>query len=209
MTGAALSATTKNPEEAIWLQQALAGDDEAFGRIVEAFQGPVYNLCYRMLEEPTEAEDAAQETFMKAYRNLGSYDPKRKFINWILAIASNHCVDRLRKRRLSLISLQEINPWRAPAAEIEAPESSLADLEQEQEIQQMLSELSGTDRAAIVLRYWYDLSYAEIAASLSLTESAVKSRLHRARNQLAESWTTGQSSGPVFEGRRDGAPTVS
>ncbi|MFP3855296.1 MAG: RNA polymerase sigma factor [Anaerolineales bacterium] len=204
-----MSTTTKNPEEAIWLQQALAGDDEAFGRIVEAFQGPVYNLCYRMLEQPTEAEDAAQETFMKAYRNLGSYDPRRKFINWILAIASNHCVDRLRKRRLSLVSLQEIKPWRALAAEIEAPESSLVDLEQEQEIQQLLGELSGTDRAAILLRYWYDLSYAEIAATLSLTESAVKSRLHRARNQLAESWTAGHSIGPVFEGRRDGAPTVS
>jgi RNA polymerase sigma-70 factor (ECF subfamily) len=209
MTGVALKATTKNPEEAIWLQQALAGDDDAFGRIVEAFQGPVYNLCYRMLEDPIEAEDAAQETFMKAYRNLKGYDPKRKFINWILAIASNHCVDRLRKRRLRLVSLQDLNPWNAPAASIDPPEGRLADLEMEQEIQDLLTELSATDRAAIVLRYWYDMSYADIAHSLSLTESAVKSRLHRARNQLAEDWMASRTESTVYEGRRDGAPTIS
>lgn len=209
MTGEALSATTKNPEEAIWLQQALAGDDEAFGKIVEAFQGPVYNVCYRMLQDPQEAEDAAQETFMKAYRNLKGYDPKRKFINWILAIASNHCVDRLRKRRLQLISLQEINPWNTPAADTEAPEGSITDLEREQVVQDLLGELSATDRAAIVLRYWNDMSYAEIAQSLSLTESAVKSRLHRARNQLAEGWMAVEAETPVLEGRRDEAQTIS
>lgn len=209
MTGAALSATTKNPEEAVWLEQARAGDDDAFGNIVEAFQGPVYNLCYRMLQDPTEAEDAAQETFMKAYRNLKGYDPKRKFINWILAIASNHCVDRLRKRRLQLVSLQDINPWNAPAAGTEAPEDSMADLEQEHEIQELLKDLSATDRAAIVLRYWYDMSYADIAQSLSLTESAVKSRLHRARNELAEGWLARDAVAPVLEGRCDEAPTIS
>jgi RNA polymerase sigma-70 factor (ECF subfamily) len=209
MTGAALSASTKNPEEAVWLEQAMAGDDEAFGRVVQAFQGPVYNVCYRMLEDPAEAEDAAQETFMKAYRNLSGYDPKRKFINWILAIASNHCVDRLRKRRLQLVSLQELNPWNTPAASEKAPEGWLADLEREQEIQELLTDLSPTDRAAIILRYWYDMSYDDIAHSLSLTESAVKSRLHRARNQLAEGWLAGEMAAPVLEGRRDEAPTVS
>jgi RNA polymerase sigma-70 factor (ECF subfamily) len=209
MTGATLSAPTKNPEEAVWLKQAMAGDDDAFGKIVEAFQGPVYNLCYRMLQDPVEAEDAAQETFMKAYRNLKGYDPKRKFINWILTIASNHCVDRLRKRRLQLISLQELNPWNAPATGAGAPEGSIADLEMEQEIQDLLKDLGAMDRAAIVLRYWYDMSYADIAQSLSLTESAVKSRLHRARNELAEGWQARETAAPVLEGRRDEAPTIS
>ena len=146
---------------------------------------------------------------MKAYRNLKSYDPSRKFINWILAIASNHCVDRLRKRRLQLVSMQDINTWNVPAADLASPEGNLSNFEREKQIQGLLTELGSTDRAAIVLRYWYDMSYAEIAQSLSLTESAVKSRLHRARNQLAESWLASEAPNPMYKGRRDEAPTVS
>lgn len=204
-----MPAPTKNPEEAVWLREAAAGDDDAFGRIVEAFGGPVYNLCFRMLGDPTEAEDAAQETFLKAYRNLKRYDPKRKFINWILAIASNHCVDRLRKRRLTLVPLEELSPWRTPADISEAPERELVQSEAEKELDELLEELAAKDRAAIILRYWNDLSYSEIAQSLSLTESAVKSRLHRARNQLAQSWRAREERALVFERRRDEARTVS
>lgn len=204
-----MSASTKHPEEAVWLRQAAAGDDEAYGRIVEAFGGPVYNLCHRMLGGPEEAEDAAQETFLKAYRNLHRYDPNRKFINWILAIASNHCVDRLRKRRLTLVSLDDLSPWNTPAASLQAPESQLAQMELEDDVEKLLGELGGKDRAAIVLRYWYDLSYAEIAQALSLTESAVKSRLHRARNQLADSWMVAGQQSAALEGRRDEARTLS
>lgn len=204
-----MNASTKHPEEARWLRQAAAGSDEAFGRIVEAFEGPVYNLCYRMLGHPEEAEEAAQETFLKAYRNLDQYDPNRKFINWILAIASNHCVDRLRKRRLTLIPLEDLSPWNTPAAPVEPAEDHLSRLELEEDVKVLLEELGAKDRAAIVLRYWYDLSYAEIAQSLSLTESAVKSRLHRARNQLAEGWLAQAESPNLAEGRRDEARTVS
>ncbi|MGA9531155.1 MAG: sigma-70 family RNA polymerase sigma factor [Anaerolineales bacterium] len=183
---------TKTREEARWLELAQSGDDEAFGRLVEAFQGPVYNLCLRMLGEQDEAEDAAQETFWKAYRNLGRYDPQRKFINWLLAIASNHCVDRLRKRGLKLVSLQAM-PWLETAVEQElGPEGAMAQAEEDHKVRQLLAELGGVDRAAIVLRYWYDLSYSEIGDALSLTESAVKSRLHRARTSLAEGWLAAQ-----------------
>lgn len=181
-----LAKPTQTREEARWLALAQGGDDEAFGRIVESFQGPVYNLCYQMLGERTEAEDAAQETFWKAYRNLGSYDPKRKFINWLLAIASNHCVDRLRRRRLQLVSLQAL-PWLEAEGDPD-PEGAAAQAEETRRMRALLGDLAGTDRAAVVLRYWYDLSYREIGEALNLTESAVKSRLHRARNALAESW---------------------
>ena len=76
--------------EADWIKRARQGDDDAFAMVVEAYQGPVFNLCYRMLGDSFEAEDAAQEVFLKAYRNLGRFDPERKFVNWILSIASNH-----------------------------------------------------------------------------------------------------------------------
>lgn len=192
---------TQTREEARWLELAQSGDDEAFGRIVEAFQGPVYNLCFQMLGERDEAEDAAQETFWKAYRNLGRYDPERKFINWLLAIASNHCVDRLRKRKIKRVSLQAV-PWLETAAEAEpGPEGTMARAEEDRQVRQLLKQLNGVDRAVIVLRYWYDLSYREIGDTVSLTESAVKSRLHRARNSLAEGWLAAQSPTAPIEGK--------
>ena len=89
--------------ESNWIQQARAGDQaasaDAFSRLVEAYQTPIYNLAYRMLGNRTEAEDAAQETFIRAYTRLDTYDPGRKFSSWLLSIASHYCVDVLRRRR--------------------------------------------------------------------------------------------------------------
>jgi len=107
-----------------WLNRAKQGDEEAFARIIERYQVPVYNLCYRLLSDPYEAEDAAQETFLKAYRSLSRYDMNKKFINWVLTIASNHCVDRLRRRRLKLVSLDEMVPGSLPTEKTSGPEST-------------------------------------------------------------------------------------
>ncbi|MGD8553352.1 MAG: sigma-70 family RNA polymerase sigma factor, partial [Anaerolineales bacterium] len=112
-----------------FIANARAGDDQAFQEVVNAFQGPVFNLCFRMLGNAQEAEDAAQETFLKAYRNMKRYDPNRKFLNWILSIASNHCIDRLRRRRLQLISLDELLPRFENPAPNPGPEEAMTDLE--------------------------------------------------------------------------------
>lgn len=168
----------------------------------------MYNVCFRMLGNPHEAEDAAQETFLKAYQHLNQYDPNRKFVNWLLAIASNHCVDRLRKRRLTLIPFDELRLWDPPQGDRGTPEPALTQQELEADVKDLLAELGAKDRAAIVLRYWHELSYAEIADALRLTESAVKSRLHRARNQLAKAWTARQPSTEQVERRADEARTV-
>lgn len=194
---------TENPEEAAWIRQAQNGDDAAYGRLVQAFEGPVYNVCFRMLGDAQEAEDAAQETFLRAYRHLDRYDRKRKFINWLLAIASNHCVDRLRKRRLTWVPLEELKIWDPPRAERGSPEPTLAQRELEADVEQLLQALGPRDRAAIVLRYWNEMAYAEIAEALDLTESAVKSRLHRARKGLAQAWEAQNKPQAAAEGRRD------
>jgi RNA polymerase sigma-70 factor (ECF subfamily) len=141
-----------------------------------------------MLGDAAAAEDAAQETFLRAYRNLGRYDPGRKFINWLLTIASNYCVDRLRKRRLKFVSLESILPGESLMDKQASPEEQFANAEMQENIQGLLNQLSPNDRAAVVLKYWYDMSYDEIAATLSLSISAVKSRLHRARRELANLW---------------------
>ncbi|MGQ9585174.1 MAG: sigma-70 family RNA polymerase sigma factor [Anaerolineae bacterium] len=78
-----------------WIEQARGGDLAAFERLVEAYQRPIYNLTYRMLGNPMDAEDAVQETFLKAFSRLDTYDARRKFSSWILTVASHHCIDRL------------------------------------------------------------------------------------------------------------------
>ncbi len=175
------------PHEAEWLRLAREGDQEAFGNLITAYQTPVYNLAYRMLGNPAEAEEAAQETFLRVYKNLHRYDPQRRFRTWLFSIASHYCIDCLRRRRLTWLSLnEEILPADRLVGGDLSPEGAVPRSDHERWIQGLLSGLSVTDRAAITLRYWYDCSYEEIAEVLKMTVSAVKSRLHRARRALGE-----------------------
>lgn len=174
-------------EEREWLAAAQRGDSLAFSRLVDMYAKPVYNLCYRMLGSPQDAEDAAQETFLRAFRSLGRYDPQRKFATWVLSIAANHCIDQYRRVRPQFVSLEE-------TAEIElqearpGPEQAALTHESQEEVQRLLASLPARDRAALILYYWYEYSYAELAKALSLSEPALKARLHRARRTLAATW---------------------
>ncbi|MBZ0296653.1 MAG: sigma-70 family RNA polymerase sigma factor [Anaerolineae bacterium] len=174
-----------------WVEDALRGDQDAFAELVNTYQNAVYNLCYRMLGERTEAEDATQEAFIRAYMNLERYDPARSFKTWLLSIASNHSIDRLRRRRLTWLSLEEPLPPNVilSSDEPEPEEATIRD-ERSQAVQALLNELSVEYRAAVILRYWYDYSYTEIADTLDTTESAIKSRLFRARQALADKLST-------------------
>ncbi|MDI7274979.1 MAG: sigma-70 family RNA polymerase sigma factor [Anaerolineae bacterium] len=173
-------------EERALVRRALAGEEEAFAGLVRAFQTPVYNLCYRMLGTAMEAEEAAQETFLRAYRRLHTYDAAQKLSSWMLAIAAHYCVDRLRRRRMPCLPMEEAPASALQAQGVEgAPEQDLLEREREHEIQVLLARLPETYRMVIVLRYWQDMSYEEMAQMLGTTESAIKSRLHRARELLA------------------------
>ena len=170
-----------------------ARDDapDAFEAVVEAYQRPIYNLCYRMLGEPGAAEDAAQETFLRAFQHRASYDPARPFKTWLLSIASHYCVDRLRRRRLIWLSADDDLLLDHPSLTESSPrpETVVIRREESAQIQQFLDGLRPHDRCAIILRYWHGLSYVEIAAVLGATVASVKSRLHRARQTLAGALT--------------------
>src|SRR5688500_1767027 len=145
-----------------------------------------------MLGEPEAAEDAAQESFLRAYQNLHRYDQNRPIATWLLSIAAHYCIDRLRRRKLSMFSLDEENDD-GTTYEIAYPASHAREVEsvkrdERDRLHIFLKDLDATDRAAVVLRYWNDYSEVEIAESLNLTVSAVKSRLHRARRALAGMW---------------------
>jgi RNA polymerase sigma-70 factor (ECF subfamily) len=174
-------------QERAWIERALTGDREAFGQLVRAYERPVYNLTYRMLGDPAEAEDAAQETFLRAFNKLATYQPERKFVNWLLSIASHHCIDRLRrKNRAPQLSLDGPMPPQWLTSDAPRPEQVVDKKQRREQVRQVLETLPADYRAAVVLRYWYGLSYREIATTMDTTESAIKSRLHRARRMMAE-----------------------
>jgi RNA polymerase sigma-70 factor, ECF subfamily len=168
--------------------RARAGDETAFSPLVETYQTAVYNLCYRMLGEPQEAEDAAQEAFLRAFSQLRRYDPTRSFKTWLLSIASHYCIDQLRKRRQIWLSIEdeELPPHPNLREKTPSPEEVAVRREQSAVVQGYLARLAPEDRKMVVMRYWYDLSYEEIAEATGATVSAVKSRLHRARGAVAE-----------------------
>ncbi|MFW5690876.1 MAG: RNA polymerase sigma factor [Chloroflexota bacterium] len=190
-----------DPTISQWVYAAIDGDQEAFAEILYTFQDAVYNLCYRMLGERTEAEDAAQEAFLKAYNNLHRYDHDRSFKTWLLSIASNHCIDRLRKRRMQYVSIDEPIPATLSlASDDPQPEHASLTSEASAQMQALLSHLEPEYRLAVVLRYWYDYSYMEIAEAMETTESAIKSRLFRARRMLAELLDSQQAGDGSYDG---------
>ncbi len=167
------------------------GDGNAFSDLVEAYQRPVYNLCYRMLGNVEEAEDAAQEAFWRAYQAIDRYDTQRSFITWLLSIAAHYCIDQQRKRRMQFTDIEDLPESNLPDP-TPNPEKIVNMMEDDQVIYKLLNTLPAQDRAAVVLKYWYDFSEIEIAEALNLSQSAVKSRLFRARRQMAQNWETAQ-----------------
>jgi RNA polymerase sigma-70 factor (ECF subfamily) len=175
-------------EEQVWLEDARDGNKDAFGKLIDAYQTPVFNLAYRMLSNADEAEQAAQEAFIRAWTRLDSYNPQHKFSTWLLSITSNYCIDLIRKRRKQLLSIDgPLPPHPALTSEqSKGPEAQAVQGEEQEVVQALLQSLPEEYRQAVVLRYWYDMSYDEIAEVMKTTVSAIKSRLFRARRQLAD-----------------------
>jgi RNA polymerase sigma-70 factor (ECF subfamily) len=178
-------AAVESMSDAAIVELVVDGDQDVFAVLVERYKDAVQNLAYRMLGNATEAEDVTQETFVRAYTQLGTYKPVHKFSTWLLSIASHLAIDQLRRRRFLALPLDDVPflEW-LPDVGV-SPEQSALQGEQQDEIQSYLQMLPGKYRAVIVLRYWYDFSYEEISQALKLTPALVKARLHRARELLA------------------------
>ena len=167
------------------VELVLNGDQDIFAVLVERYKDAVQNLAYRMLGNTTEAEDVTQETFVRAYTQLATYKSVHKFSTWLLSIASHLAIDQLRRRRFLALPLEDV-PFLEWIVDVSiSPEQSALQGEQQDEIQYYLQRLPAKYRAVIVLRYWHDFSYEEIANALNLTPALVKARLHRARELLA------------------------
>jgi len=165
---------------------ARRGDADAFAQLVQRYQTPVYNLAYRTLGDAAEAEDAAQETFLRAYQRLRTYNPERPFAPWLMSIATHYCIDRLRRRRFQGPSLDD-DAWMGQIqADDPAPDEVAIQNERAADAQQLLDALPPDYRMVVVLKYWNDLSVEEIARVTGDSVSSVKVKLHRARQRMAQ-----------------------
>ncbi|MGD0152464.1 MAG: sigma-70 family RNA polymerase sigma factor [Thermacetogeniaceae bacterium] len=184
------------------VRQTLAGDIQAFEMIVERHQQTVYRILYRLLRNKQEAEDIAQEAFLRCYRHLGKYDQDRPFAPWLYQVATNLALSRLRHlvkhqsvswdacdHRFSETQATETG-WQTGLPTREGPSRSLDPAaawekrEARSEIIQALRSLKPPDQLIIILRYFEELSYEEIAYVMQTRRNIVEVRLFRARQRL-------------------------
>lgn len=173
------------------IQLSQDGDQEAFAQLLERYANQIYRLCYRMLGNQHEAEDAVQETFLRVHMNLDRYDGNYKFSTWIFRICTNLCIDRLRKRKKTAYSLDsQMNDEEGTDgyAFLESkeltPEAQLILSESQRTVRRLIDDLPEKYKSIIVLRYLQDLSVKEISEVTGMPESTVKTRMHRGRELL-------------------------
>jgi len=174
------------------VRQALQGSEEACRQLVETYQRPVYSVVLRMVRDPSLAEDLTQDAFIKAFRHLESYDPRRKLSSWLFKIAHNTTLDHLRRRQLDTVSLE---PDEGEAAdrqrswvdeETASPDQRVERQDMADAIELAIARLPPRYREIVVLRYQEGMAYHEIADILDLPMGTVKTHIHRARGKMAQ-----------------------
>lgn len=172
------------------IRQIKNGDQNAFAEIVEFYKDKVFQICYRMLGNRHEAEDIAQEAFIRAYVNIHSYDLNKKFSTWLYRIATNLSIDRIRKKKpdyyldAELAGSDGLTMYSQIAADAALPEDELETMELQELIQSEIMKLPDKYRSVIVLKYIEEFSLKEISEILDLPVGTVKTRIHRGREAL-------------------------
>lgn len=161
------------------VRRCQEGDREAFRHLVEAYKSPMYGTALLMTSNPALAEEHVQEALLNAWRGIRRFQLGRPVKPWLMRILVNVVVSQQRRRSFQTVSLDESLPIGAPGDDTET-------IENRQVLRQALSQLSPEHREVVVLRYFADLSVAEVARSAGIREGTVKSRLHRALRQMRE-----------------------
>jgi RNA polymerase sigma-70 factor (ECF subfamily) len=169
------------------LTQAQRGNQAAYGALVGRYQQSLFAVCYRLLGQRQDAEDATQEAFVRGFRSLASFDRQRPFGPWLRQIATHVCYDLLRQRLLLPMSLLDEQDWATPDAVSwrEAEQQHIVQ-ERQQQLWQAICALPPHYRVIVEMRHFQELSYNDIATQLDLPLNTVKSHLLRARKLLLE-----------------------
>ncbi len=180
-------------QENFSLEALRAGDRAEFARVVEAYYSPIFRLLLKMLNNPQDAEDALQETFMKAYKALPGFDGRSSISTWIYRIATNEALMQLRKHKVNALSIDEPDETgdeeQEPLQIVDwccVPEKELLSAEGREVLDKAADELPYAMRVVFLLRDIEGLSTQEAAEVLNISETAVKTRLSRARLRLRE-----------------------
>ena len=170
----------------------LKGDQDSFSELVGRYQGRLVNYLFRLLRDLDEAHDLAQEVFLKIYQALDRYDPQYKFSTWLFRVARNAAIDRIRKRRLQLVSMdrqgsggEDLGTWEFASPD-PSPYGDLRNRERGEAIQVAVDGLPWDYRELIVLRHFGELSYDEIAKLKDMPLGTVKNKLFRGRQMMKE-----------------------
>ncbi len=202
---------------ALSLEALRARDRAEFARLVDAYSGVIYRLAVKMLDNPQDAEDVLQETFLKAFKALPKFDGRSSLSTWLYRIAANEALMLLRKRKVQFVSIDEPNETEdEPQEPLEIvdwcclPESELLSSEARRYLDKAIDRLSPNLRIVFLLRDIEGLSTEEAGQALNLSETAVKTRLSRARLQLREQLTAyygaafGSASGAALARQKTG-----
>ena len=180
-------------EEIDLVLRSKTGDVSAFGELVKRYQSLVVGFCYRLLGNREDAEDVAQETFMRAFSAIGRFQPRAKFSTWLLTIAKNLSLNLLRDERrrgrdvhTATVFEEEMQAVELVPSENPGPDEALRQNERAERVRRAVLELSDVHRSIIVLRDFEGMTYEEIAKVMRCRKGTVKSRLSRARDHLKE-----------------------
>ncbi len=178
-------------QDLVWMARVKHGDTEALRELIEAHQNRIIGTVAKMLGDPADAEDIAQQVFIRVWKSAARYEPTAKFTTWLFKITRNLVFNELRRRkRHPAQSLDAVNeddrPMQTPDHTVKAPDTALLDEEMQRAIQSAIDELPEAQRMAVILRRYEDISYEEIGEILDLSVPAVKSVLFRARTELRE-----------------------
>ncbi|SDN80397.1 RNA polymerase sigma factor SigW [Bacillus sp. OK048] len=174
------------------IKQVIKGDQDAFAEIVEIYSNSIYQLGYRMLGNRHEAEDIAQEAFIRAYVNIKSFNQDLKFSTWLFRIATNLCIDRIRKKKpdyyldAEVSGTEGLTMYSQLSSNSPLPETELESLELQDTVQKEILKLPEKYRSVIVLKYIEELSLNEISEILDMPLGTVKTRIHRGREALRQ-----------------------
>jgi RNA polymerase sigma factor (sigma-70 family) len=179
----------KAKEDLLYVEEARKGNEKAFAILMNRYRDSIYYMLLKMVNNPSDAEDLTIEAFGKAFRNLDTYTPKFAFSTWLFKIATNNCVDFIRKKQLSPTPFDNIqdnidNVTVNIQSDMPDPEESLINLQKIDAMKDIVSHLKPRYRTLIELRYYREYSYDEISAELNLPIGTVKAQLYRAKTLL-------------------------
>lgn len=176
-------------DDARLAKRVKKGDNDAFSVLVDKYQRPIFSFIYNFFRDYSICEDITQETFLRAYRFIRTYNPKKKFSTWLFAIAKNLCIDEKRKRdKARTVPIETVSELKVvnPAGEKSDPETVFFELTSANIVKELIARLPENYRTAIILFYFNELSYEEISETMGLSMANTKIILFRAKKRLNE-----------------------